>query len=297
MSVSIDAFTVLPNVVKGPSAATWQYILVACCSNWWKQEIFLHTIWEFNVFFVCFFVGPVFHLFEWIDISYKKQEWGVSELPWNFSKAYLACQHILPEPIFRRLLQSHKWYDSLMSNSQNARHIGQVPVHQPTLSALANQDTLNLNPHVVYHNSRRHSVDAGTNNWSPRHLWDWNHWNPKVYWFDMIQSASIEDGNIMKYPWFLMILHRLRQRSVKNVKFFPSCPIPSLSRTFAVASVFYVLSASHRFRIWDSNARNFRCWTALHEGKNRVSGVRMDWFGMTCWPEKVLARGEMYFHT
>lgn len=65
----------------------------------------------------------------------------------------------------------------------------------------------------------------------------------------------------------LIILHRLRQRSVKNVKFSPSCPVPSLSRTFAVASVFYVLSASHRFRIWDSNARNFRCWTALHEGK------------------------------
>lgn len=84
MSVSIDAFTVLPNVVKGPSAATWQYILVASCSNWRKQEIFLHTIWEFNVLFVCFFVGPVFHLFEWIDISYKKTgvrcEWTSLEL-------------------------------------------------------------------------------------------------------------------------------------------------------------------------------------------------------------------------
>ena len=251
MSVSIDAFTVLPNVVKGPSAATWQYILVASCSNWWKQEIVLHTIWEFNVFFVCFFVGPVFHLFEWIDISYKKTgvrcEWTSLELFQSISRmsAHTSGTNI------SSVASSRKWYDSLMSNSQHAGHIGQLPVHQPTLSALANEDTLNLNPHVVYHNSRRHSVDAGTNNWSP-----------------------IEDGNIMKYPTFWLFCTDWGKGLWRMSSFL--LPVTDIRCCFCIlCSVRQPSLPNMRLKCKKFSMLNCTPW-----GKNRVSGILFVWIDM-----------------
>lgn len=278
MSVSIDAFTVLPNVpnvVKGPSAATWQYILVASCSNWWKQEIFLHTIWEFNVFFVCFFVGPVFHLFEWIDISYKKTgvrcEWTSLELFQSISRmsAHTSGTNI------SSVASSRKWYDSLMSNSQHAGHIGQLPVHQPTLSALANEDTLNLNPHVVYHNSRRHSVDAGTNHWSP-----------------------IEDGNIMKYPTFWLFCTDWGKGLWRMSSFL--LPVPYLPcHGHSLLLLYFMFCPPAIASEYETQMQEIFD-AELHSMREKLGFwhfVCMDWYGMTCWPEKVLGRGEMYFRT
>lgn len=110
--------------------------------------------------------------------------------------------------------------------------------------------------------------------------------------------SPIEDGNIMKYPTFWLFCtdwgKGLRRMSsfLLPVRYLP-CHGHSLLLLYfifcppAIASEY----ETQMQEIFDAELHSMR------EKLGFWHFVCMDWYGMTCWPEKVLGRGEMYFRT
>ena len=279
--ISTDAFNVLPNVVKGPSAATW----------WWKQEIFSHIIWEFKVFFVSFFVGPLFHLFERIEIGSINQE-HVSHVSTYFRNQYfIGC-----------FITQMIWLFNVQLSTCSAYWATASSFNQPTLQCARESGYPEPEP------SRGLSQQSKTQRWC-------RHQQLKSQNFVRLKSPSLlvqydSIGLHWRRKYHEVFWHGSRQRFVHlRTLVRRSCRSLDLWRESSlllpvpyppchIRCCFCILCSVRQPSLPNMTlkCKKFSMLDCTPWGKNAVSGVLFICSG-SCWPEKVLARGAMYFHT